>query len=273
MFIRKAIKRAKLLKLSMRSKLTLSLLSIAAVLLISSVISVMEFSRMNNYVSGLIADDISSINVANRLADMTNTYNLELLARIGEGSSDLLPNFDYEYFRAHCDTLRMSSDGNSVYALADSVMYSYAAYMLTSREVSEAVESDFIDSREWYFNRLQPRFDRLRNDISLLSYSIHEDLRRNSATFDRGFYRSIVPGMVAVGVGLLLVLMLLFFMLSYYVKPLRRMLDSLSAYRANDKKYTVSFDGDDELKELNDGISELVSENQQLRRRIKDIRK
>ena len=78
---------------------------------------------------------------------------------------------------------------------------------------------------------------------------------------------------MAVGVGLLLVLMLLFFVLAFYVNPLYRMLDGLNAYRSNDKKYTVRFEGDDQLVELNEGISELAGENQQLRRRIREIRK
>ena len=85
--------------------------------------------------------------------------------------------------------------------------------------------------------------------------------------------RSIIPGIVAVMVGLLLVLMLMFFVLSYYVNPLRKMLAGLSAYRSTDKKYTVRFEGDDELVELNEGISEIAGENQQLRRRIKEIRR
>ena len=48
-------KKARALKLSLKAKLVLSLLSIVAILLVSSVISVMEYSRMSNYVSELIA--------------------------------------------------------------------------------------------------------------------------------------------------------------------------------------------------------------------------
>ena len=120
---------------------------------------------------------------------------------------------------------------------------------------------------------LRPRFNRLTSDIDKLTDGIYKDLEKNSATFERGFYRSIIPGIVAVGVGLLLVLMLLFFVLAFYVNPLYRMLDGLNAYRSNDKKYTVRFEGDDQLVELNEGISELARENQQLRRRIREIRK
>jgi len=262
------------LRLTLKSKLILSLLSIAAILLVSSIISVMEYSSMSNYVSSLIADDISSIKVANRLRDMSNTYNLDILEVIGEDvSAGRLPAFDDEYFKSHCDSLRMSVAANQAAPLADSVMYSYAAYMLTSLELEDVMISDFIDSRSWYFERLQPRYERLLSDLDRLTSIIHQDLVRNSATFERGFYRSIIPGIVAVGVGLLLVLMLLFFILAYYVNPLYRMLDALSAYRSTDKKYTVRFEGDDQLAELNEGISELAGENQQLRRRIREIRR
>ncbi len=273
MSVRSAFKRFRERRLSMRSKLILSLTSIAAILLLSSLISVMEYTSMSNYVSDLIADDISSINVANRLADMSNTYNLQILEVIGDETSLRVPDFDDEYFKSHCDSLRMSVASNQVRPLADSVMYSYSAYMLTSLELEDVMQSDFIDSRSWYFERLQPRFERLRADMDQLSSSIYKDLERNSATFERGFYRSVIPGIVAVGVGLLLVLMLLFFLLAFYVNPLRRMLAGLDAYRAQDKKYSVKFDGDDELVRLNDGISELANENRQFRSRIKTLGK
>lgn len=256
----------------MRGKFVVSLLLIAAILLVSSTISVLQYSKMSTYVSGLIADDISSLSASNKLASMSDSYNLELLKKLGEQGDVTLPNFDVAYFRSQCDSLRMASN-NTSYAYTDSVLYSFAAYMLTSQEFPDVAQSDLIDSRDWYFNRLQPKYDRLRSDIDQLSYSIHQALVKNSETFDRGFYRSIIPGIVAVMVGLLLVLMLMFFVLSFYVNPLRKMLAGLSAYRSTDKKYTVRFDGDDELVELNEGISEIAGENQQLRRRIKEIRR
>ena len=256
----------------MRAKLTLSLSAIAAILLISSIISVMEYRSMSSYVSDLIADDISSINVARQLGDMSNSYNLEILAVIGNESVTALPEFDDAYFLSHCDTLRSSMASNTIKPLADSVVYSYSSYMLTALELQDVLLSDFIDSRAWYFDRLQPRYDRLNHDINHLSSAIYADLEKNSATFESGFYRSIIPGIVAVGVGLLLVIMLLVFLLSYYVKPIYRMLDALKNYRSLGKRYNVTFDGDDQLSELNEGITDLVGENLQLRDRIRSMR-
>lgn len=272
MKIGKTVNSIRNLHLSMRAELSLSLLSIAAILLISCIISYIEYSIMTNYVSGLVAEDINSINEARKLADMSNSYNLQMLAVIGDDTSASLPDFDDEYFLSHCELLRGSLASEDVRSQADSVMYSYSAYMLTSLEADNVLMSDFIDSRSWYFERLQPRFQRLQSDIDKLSNAIFADLKANSATFERGFYRSAIPGLVAVGVGILLVFMLLFFVNAYYVTPLNRMLDAMNSYRNNDKKYTYKFEGDDELLELNSGIADLASENQDLRRRITTLR-
>lgn len=260
------------MKLSIKAKLTLSLCAIAATLLISATISVLEYAKMSSYVSNLIADDITSLNTAHKLADISNKYNLDILAVIGEEGAAELPKFDQEYFLSHCDSLRTSLESNVIQPLTDSVVYSCSAYVLTSLELENVLDSYFIDSRSWYFNRLQPSFKLLASDIDALEAAIHSDLVKNSKTFERGFYRSIIPGILAVGVGLLLVVMLLFFVLSYYVKPLNRMLDGLEGYRSYNKKYTCTFDGDDELIRLNEGITELAGENQQLRKRLKDMK-
>lgn len=262
-----------MVKYGMRAKFVVSLMLIATILLISSTISVLQYSRMSNYVSGLIADDINSLSASNRLASMSDRYNLEILKKLGEDGDITLPDFDVQYFRNQCDSLRLEKTTNISYPYADSVLYSFAAYMLTSQEYPDVAQSSLVDNRDWYFNRLQPKYDRLKSDIDKLSRSIQKTLEKNSETFDRGFYRSIVPGFVAVMVGLLLILMLMFFALSYYINPLRRMLAGLSAYRSSDKKYSVKFEGDDELAALNEGISEIAGENQQLRRRIREIRR
>ena len=184
----------------------------------------MEYSRMSSYVSNLIAANIGSINAAQKLADAANAYNLGILAVIGDNSTKHLPELRQNDFIAHCDSLKSSLTSASMLPLADSVLYSYSAYMLTTLELPQAILSDFINTREWYFDRLQPRYNRLRSDINILNTAIYNDLQKNSATFERGFYRSIIPGAVAVAVGLLLVLLLMFFLMAYYVNPIYRML-------------------------------------------------
>jgi predicted PurR-regulated permease PerM len=145
--------------------------------------------------------------------------------------------------------------------------------MLTSFELEDVIASDFIDTRSWYFERLQPRYNRLRHDIDALSNAIYDELADNSETFQGAFYRSIIPGIIAVGVGLLLVLMLLFFLESNYSKPIYRMLSSLKNYRNYQRDYLYDFNGEDQLHDLNTEIKELAEENKLLKKRISAMKK
>lgn len=266
-------KKRKVSGLSMRGKLTLGLGSIAAMLLLSSIISVLEYRRMSNYVADLVESNIRSINVAQTLASGSDEYNLSILAAIGGDSASRLPDFDQQAFFDQCDSLKVSlGRSEEVLPMADSVLYAFTAYMLTSLELERVMMSDFIDSRDWYFDRLQPRYNRLRRDIEKLGDMAYEDLQENSLTFQDSFYRSIIPGVVSVGAGLVLVLLLYFFMTVYYAAPLYKMLSGLKNYSRTGAKYNYVFDGGDQLAELNETVTEIVEENIEVKRRNKLLR-
>ena len=272
--LQKFLKKIRGYRMSMRTKLTLGLGSIAAMLLLSSIISVLEYRRMSNYVTDLVADNIRNINVAQKLVSMSDEYNLKVLATIGEEDSISVsvPEFDRQAFMAQCDGLRTSISSKEAFPLADSVIYAYSAYMLTSLELPRVMASDFINSRDWFFNRLQPRYNRLRADIERLTDAAYSDLQTNSLTFQDSFYRSIIPGIVSVGAGLVLVLLLMFFIRSYYVSPVYRMLAALEDFTLRNQKYMCSFDGNDQMAALNSQITEVTEENVELRRRVKSLR-
>ena len=258
--------------LSLKMKVTLALSAIAVVLLMSSIISVLEYRRMSNYVSDMIADDIRNIHHTQKLVDAVDTYNLQLLAVIGDDNLSDLPDFDRSAFLDYCDSLRVSVGTGKTAPLADSVVYAYSAYMLASLELEDVLASNFIDTRDWYFERLQPLFGRMRGYLDRLGTTMYVELEQNSKDFDRGFFRSIIPSAVAVAVGILLVFLLLFYILVYYVGPIYGMLRSLSDYLSFRRRYTYTFDGNDQLCQLNNGIVDLTEENRTLRRRMAELK-
>ena len=101
---------------------------------------------------------------------------------------------------------------------------------------------------------------------------IHDELQRNSADFDAGFYRSIIPGVVSVGAGLLLILLLMYFTMVYYVKPIIRMSDGIDSYRLSGRRHVYEFDGDDQMANINSGLTEIIDENVELKKRVKNLR-
>ncbi len=265
-------RRKKERKPSMKKKLFFSLGSLAMILLLSSVISILEYRRMSDYVSDLIASNIKSINLSQKLADITQEYNDQMLAVVVQNDISLMPDFNLAYFNAQSDSLRGSFTSGKMLPKVDSVVMSFDAFMKTSLKFDEVFLADTVNTGEWFFGSLQPRYTKLRQDLTSLNEVIHEELRNNSADFDAGFYRSIIPGVVSVGAGLLLILLLLYFTMVYYVRPICRMSDGIDAYRLSSRRYLYEFDGDDQLANINAGLTEIIDENVELKRRVKNLR-
>ena len=259
-------------KPSMTKKLFYSLGSLAALLLLSGVISILEYRRMSSYVSDLIASDIKSINLSQKLADITEEYNHQMLAVVVQNDISIMPDFNLEYFTAQADSLKESFTSRTALPMVDTVTRSFNKFMSTSLKFDEVFLADSVDTGEWFFGTLQPCYVDFRADMGVLNDMIHAELKNNSADFDAGFYRSIIPGVVSVGAGLLMIILLFYYTLVYYVKPICRISDGLDSYRNLSRRYGYTFEGDDQLSNINVGITEIIEENIELRRRIKSLR-
>ena len=257
---------------SMRLKLFVSLGSVAAILILSGAISIMEYRRMSDYVSELIASNIKSINLSQRLADMTQEYDMQMLAVVLRNDISLMPDFDLNLFQAQADSLKSSVTSVSSLPIVDTVATSFDAFMQTSLKFDKVFLADTVNTAEWFFGTLQPCYTDFRMNMDVLNSAIHEELKSNSADFDAGFYRSIIPGVVSVGAGLLLVFLLMYFILVYYVNPIYKMSNGADNYRTIGKKYGCVFDGDDQLSNINTALTEVIEENIELKARLKGLR-
>ena len=268
----KFLRRKKEVNPSMRRKLLFSVGSLASILVLSGVISIVEYRRMSDYVSELIAANIKSIALSQKLADITEEYNHQMLAVVVQNDISIMPVFDLAHFNVQADSLKNSVTSHHVLPMVDTVSTSFNDFMRTSMKFDEVFLADSVNTGEWFFGTLQPSYNEFRQDMGVLNDMIHSELRRNSADFDAGFYRSIIPGVVSVGAGLLLLILLFYFIMVYYVNPIYKMSAGINNYRLSGRKYGYEFDGDDQLANINSGLEELIEENLELKRRIKALR-
>lgn len=259
-------------KPSIRRKLSFSLGSLAAILLLSGIISILEYRRMSDYVSEMIAANIKSITLSQKLSDITEEFNHQMLAVVVQNDISLMPDFDLGQFNAQADSLKNSFTMQNALPIVDSLSESFNDFIRTSMKFDEVFLADSVDTGEWFFGTLQPCYNEFRQDMGVLNDVIHSELRQNSANFDAGFYRSIIPGVVSVGAGLVLILLLFYFTMANYVNPIYKMSAGVDNYRLSGRRYSYEFDGDDQLGNINSGLSELIEENQELKRRIKTLR-
>lgn len=258
--------------LSIRAKLILGLGAIGMTMLLTSVISFLEYRRMSDYVTELIDADIECINVSQKIAANTERYNLKILSTVGAADTLSVTDFDLKAAVAECENIFLEMADVQIMPMNDSLLSVFVAYTEKSRELEQVIASDFVDSRSWYFDSLQPLYNDFTAVMEKYNEDVHLDLMSKAEDFQAGFYRSIIPTVVSVGAGLLLLFLLLVFILAYYVKPIYKMLDALDGYENYKRKYTYTFDGDDQLQKLNSFVSDLADENMELKRRNKALR-
>lgn len=253
----------------MSSKLTFAFGSIVAVLLISGLISIFEFRRMSHYVSDQISENIACVNMSTELAVIADEYNISILSIVGEADSIIISGLDARPYLTLADSL-ISELSAARLNHTDSLRATFTRYTSTSLQLDSIIVSDFVDSRDWYFTVLQPQYNEFRMWHDAVNKSIYDDLQYNSGSFDDSFYRSVTPTVVSVTVAIILSLLLLFFIIDFYVRPLKRMLKGLDSYKRYSHSYNVGFEGDDQLQELNSDLKEITEENSSLKRRLRE---
>lgn len=257
---------------SLRKKVYLSLGALAMMLLLSGVISILEYRRVSTYVSDLITSNINSIVLSQTLSDLTQEHNHKMLAVVVLNDISLMPEFEDLPFTLVADSLRTTFTSHNALPMLDSVVTSFDDFVKTSQKFDQVFLADTVDTRSWFFSTLQPKYNALIQDLGKLNQHIHQDLKTNSENFDAGFYRSIIPGVVSVAAGLLLICLLLFFTLTNYVRPIYRISEGIDNYRQSSRRHSYTMDGDDQLSNINTGVTELIEENLQLKYRLKALR-
>lgn len=265
-------KRREKSKPSIRKKTVFSLGTLAVILVLSGVISTLEYRRMSDYVSDLISSNIKSITLSQKLSDITEEYNHQMLAVVVQNDPRLMPSFDKEYFMSQSDTLKNAITSEATLPVVQKVDASFDHYIETSLKFEEVFRADTINTGTWFFGTLQPAYNEFNHDMNELNAAIHQELHDNSQNFDASFYRSIIPGVVCVGAGLLLVMLLMYFTMANYVNPIYKIAQGINSYRSSGKRYGYMMEGEDHLADINTGVTEIIEENIELKQRVKNLK-
>lgn len=256
--------------MGLRKKIFLGCIVIASVLLLSSIIAMYEFMVMRRNVTNLISDNISSLNISNNLVEITDEYNFQLLRSMGDNTPAVIPDIDKDSRFADClkDLLANYTIINEK-MVVDSVRYAFAAYMHTLDDAPYVWVEDYSSKRKWYFERLYPVYMKLRDYIQQLNNVSQDALVKNYQELNQTFYRSMMPGVVAVSVGMILVFLFYYYINYYLLTPILSVIKGVKNFVQYKKSYTVEINSQDELNELNENVKQLVEINKKLIKQTK----
>ena len=251
--------------MGIRRKISLGFVIIGAILFLSSLVAIFEFNRMRYQISGLMQDNIISISTSRHLLELTDEYNFALVSRVLQDS--ILESKDIvsdNRFAVFISTIKSRFTTDTEVKIADSLSLAYSNYIKIINEAPQIIKLDRNARVKWYFERLSPAYTSLKLHKKQLSTITQQALIDNSKDLQEGFYRSIMPGIIAVGAGILLVLLFNYFINLYFITPVLMVLDGIKKFKMYRKSYNVQFDNDDELQELNSDIKSVLDENKKL---------
>ncbi|MCR5828250.1 MAG: hypothetical protein K6G53_07530 [Bacteroidales bacterium] len=253
---------------TIRRKVRTGFIILGTILFFSSIIAIFEFVRINRASSGVINDNILSINAERSLMESSELYNMELFEMLDE---DIPPkDFSTSIHDSFVSTLEALPDNFTTEkenSYADSVRYAYSAYMQVVMEAPEIWEQGPEARQDWYFGRAQQYFSYLRNYINDLNAITNEALQANSEMMESTFFRSMMPSVAALLVGLIVILLFNAFLTFYVIKPITKMGKGVKDFVRFGKDYNITFDGDDEISDLNDTLTDLIDEHKTLKNR------
>jgi len=224
---------------------------------------------MNDHVTELISDNTNSIQVSRELLTKAEEYNLRMMHLVvGEVGKESIEVINDDEFVSFFSDMKESFVTEQDKANADSVMYAFAAYMYVVREASDIwlISKDDI-RKEWYFNRLQPVYGKLKAYIEKLTNDSQDALIRNSQSLQDNFYRSLMPGLISALLGFMMVLLFNYYLNHYLINPLLKISRGIKGYLRLNKNYDVRIESNDEIAELNDRVKDIIDINKSAKKR------
>jgi methyl-accepting chemotaxis protein len=253
-------------EMGIRKKISLGFVVIGTILFLSSVIAIFEFNRMKNSVTQLMNANINSINTSRMLMELTDEYNFILLSRVIVDSvitSEKIMHDDR--FDKYINSIKSNFTSEAEVIIADSLATTYSEYLSVIRETRNIMSQDYESRKRWYENDLKPVYNNLRLYKKRLGLLTQAALADNTKQLQEGYYRSIMPGIIAVSAGIILVLLFNYFINLYFISPILLISKGIKNYKNFRKSYNVQFDNDDEIQDMNSEVKSIIDENKKLK--------
>lgn len=239
----------------MRKKITVGFLSLAILLFFSGMISLFELNRLSHTTQVLLDTSKKNMEIAKRMLDAVQDQNTALLQMVvlGDNSYDSLymtgvRDFDNALLEATV-TIRDLSQLDSV----------YSARQRYNSIIETHLDSDRANNIHWFVNIYKTSYYDLTSSIKNYMIASQNILGLKAAQLESTAYRAITPGILALSVAIIILLMFLFFIDLYFVKPVIGIQRSLKGYISSKVPFSVKMEGKDEVHELKEEVEELIT--------------
>jgi large-conductance mechanosensitive channel len=248
--------------IGIRKKVVFGFVIIALVLFTSGIISLFQLMQIEKVVSDMTANNIRSIEAAGRISDEAKTQTwkiLDVMHDNSQGDEAKIVLNDTLYIKC-LDFIAQNITIDEEKRMFDALYANYLSFKYQTQLLDSVFIADDMTVRNDWFNTMYrpvyESFAKSANDLGILNQNT---MSKNSTAIRDNFYRLVIPLIVALAVGLFLVIMFNYFINSYFINPVLKIINGIKEYSENKQPYNVKIDTRDEIYELNREIKSLIS--------------
>lgn len=241
---------------SLRGRVMAGFLGLVVLLLFSSVVSLVELQRIGSQTQSILAESNRNMTLASELLDAVEDQNHALQQMFLRGDI----SYDTVYSKRLTDLSELLTRAQEEQTAGiDSVQKAFERYT----EVSKFYRiRSAIGDTEWYSSDYAEAYHTLIAAIREYMMSSQVALGPRAMAIEQNAYRAITPSVITIGVILIIVIMLWYFLDMYGVQTVVKVNRALGDYLQYGIPFNVKIQGNEETEQLSERIDELIARSE-----------
>ncbi len=242
---------------TIRRKISTGFVALSFVLFCAVALNIFELRRMSREAEESIQQSNQSMEYATRMLDALQEQNRAILNMVIR--SDSIPPADYNIGIVQLGSVILEAKEEEYpnNAALDKIENSLRKYNDTIEQ--HATYSSEDDDRAWFMDTYVEDYYALDSAIKAYITSPKGSVSERISELEDNVYKTFTPSVLTLLVAVIILLMFFFFIDTYYTKPVRRISKALDNTLKNNVPYQVKIDEQNEISQLNDNITEMVS--------------
>lgn len=244
--------------MGIRKKICLGFALLSFLLLFSALISYFELKRLRISSQGMLDASLENLRLSRGMLDAVQDQNTALLQILMHGNAHFAPQLMEA--RGRLDSLVAEARASSESApLLDSVSAASQRYRMLFDD--RLPEKEYADGNlQWFTEVYRDTYRNLMNTIENFLVSSQEKMDASAQQLQRTARRAIMPGVIALGIAIVIILVFFYFVDVYFIRPVVQMTRALKNYLAAKVPFHVKFEGRDEVSKLREYIETLIEQ-------------
>lgn len=227
-------------------------------LAIAGLISIIEFRWLSNSVHGLIQDNYKSIEASKAMLGALEREDsgilLLMLDDLQEGRK-IINSADSTFLIALKTAKNNLTETNEEEYIIN-IEKTYLTFK--SKWERPIVDTDKQGNLLWYKNEIHLSFLNAKNAVNELMSLNQTSMYNDASELKEKSKRAMMPGIVSIIAALIFSVILNFFITKYFVNPISELTDAVNRYSIGDHEFETSLQSEDEIKNLEKAIGELL---------------